>query len=297
MCKTFWFLTLFVAAFMLPAHAREAQTCDDKTIEAVAAWAEVKGKLVSADEEPDGLIVAAACKAMPNAPGTTIAAIAFETDREVYNNGQSEMRIILQAITLVEAGKVVAAHRSYISENSPFNTFNSNSYRIDTARYVLSRNVRAFGVIFRTAGAFTGCYDAGFSDELSLWIREGRNLRAVFGTVLHSWRNFYKDSSPGEWLSEGADITISVENTSSHGFADLAITAHVMQEDCRLDSSGVARCGGGGEECSYTGKRTVRKVVKYNGQSYGDFVMHYYYDETPYDSYWSPSVSTWWWQE
>ena len=265
MHKIFWFLTLFVAAFMSPAHAREAQTCDDKTIEAVAAWAEVKGKLVSADEEQDGLIVAAACKAMPNAPGTTIAAIAFETSH-VDHPHQGRSRSILQIIALVEAGKVVAANRSDIEEDASVK-FSRGSYGIDTARYILSKDVRAFGVVFNST-ASNGCPDGGLGNELTLWIREGKNLRVVFETPLYRWarwsdcRNtdveFEHSCNPSgceEWR-EDATMTISVEKSSSHGFADLAIIAHV---NCVKVE---------GFLCSATGKRTVRKVVKYDGQHY-----------------------------
>jgi len=65
-------------------------------------------------------------------------------------------------------------------------------------------------------------------------------------------------------------MTISVEKTSSHGFADLAITAHVT-EVCNQD-----------DEFSDTGKRTVRKVVKYDGQSY-DSSIHQFWQLPPSD--------------
>jgi len=55
-------------------------------------------------------------------------------------------------------------------------------------------------------------------------------------------------------------MTISVERTSSHDFADLAITTHVMQEACNPDG-----------ECPVAGKHTIRKVVKYDGKSYGEY--------------------------
>jgi hypothetical protein len=54
-------------------------------------------------------------------------------------------------------------------------------------------------------------------------------------------------------------MTIAVEKTSSHGFADLSITARVTQTLFKRDRDDLV-----------TGKkRTVRKVLKYDGQSYG----------------------------
>jgi len=247
MCKTLWLLSFFAVAFTPPAHADDAQPCDSGTIEAVARWAGVKGKLVSRDEQ-GGLIVAAACKAMPNAPGTMIAAIAFDTNHEGRFPDEGNK---LQIIALVEAGKVVAANRSTVIEDA---VTALGSYRIDTARYTLSKDVRAFGVVFNSGAHGASCSEANAERELTLWIREGERLRAIFGTNLYGW--IIIDGEPcalevNDVRTESARMTIAVEKTSSHGFADLSITAHVTQDD--LD----------------TGKRTVRKVLKYDGQSYG----------------------------
>lgn len=54
--------------------------------------------------------------------------------------------------------------------------------------------------------------------------------------------------------------------TSSHGFADLSITAHVTETQ-RKDGS-----------YSETGKRTARTIVKYDGKSYGiDMFRDFWY--------------------
>ena len=261
MCKPLWFLSFFAVAFNPPAHADDAQPCDSGTIEAAARWAGVKGKLVSRDEQ-GGLIVAAACKAMPNAPGTTIAAIAFDTNHEVQSPDETTSK--MQVIALVEAGKVVAADRSTIIEDAA-TVVGSNTYRIDTARYILSKDVRAFGVVFTSYAGSHRCHDAGTEADLTLWVREGKRLRAIFGTNLSGW-NTIKGWTCGpqedDLQIEHARMTIAVEKTSSHGFADLSITAHVTKDD--LD----------------TGKRTVRKVLKYDGQSYGiNMFRRFWYPE------------------
>jgi hypothetical protein len=242
MHKTFWLLALLVAAFMPSAHAHEKQwpsSCDGTTIKAVAAWAEVKGKAITE-----------ACTAMPNAPGTMIAAITFDFSHD-------EARAVddgnyLHVYALVKASKVVAAYRFTAEDNAV-------SYRIDTARYVLSKDIRAFGIVVRyNVNSRPGCLDANDGGEiLTLWIREGEKLRPVFGINLDGWiRIEGEPCAPRK--SESARMTISTEKTASHGFADLAITAHVTQELC-VDH----------EDCSVTEKRTARKIVKYDGKSYG----------------------------
>jgi len=261
MHKTFWLLPLLVAAFMSSAHADEAQTCDDKTVAAIAAWAGVEGNSRDALEER---IAAAACKAMPNAPGTTIAAIAFVTGRvyddEIYRD---QSRTILEVIALIEAGKVVTASSGDNIEDA-ITRFDSNNYRIDTARYILSKEVRAFGVVFHSAWPGPRCADGLSNNHLTLWIREGKKLRAVFGTELYHWVGNSCDFDQEKWWSESAEMTIAVEKTASHGFADLAITAHV--------------CGDTYDKCLEKPKRIVRSVVKYDGKSYGRMPSDFWLD-------------------
>jgi len=244
------------------AHADDAQACDDRIVEAVARWGAVKGKLVSWDQE-DGLIAASACKAMPNAPGTTIAAIAFDTKHE-GRGGDTGSK--LQIIALVEAGKVVAAERSEIEEDALTAV---GSYRIDTAPYRLSPDVRAFGVVFTSGARGPSCPDAEASDELTLWVRDGKRLRAVFGTNLDGWVSVEGTAcgaAAGDARSESAHMTIAVEKTASHGFADLSVTAHITQSQ-RKDG-----------DYTDTGKRVARTVLKYDGQSYGiDMFRNFWY--------------------
>lgn len=255
-------LSLLALLLAPTAWAGDDQACTDGTLAAVARWAGVKGKLVSWSED-GGLIAAAACKAMPDAPGTTIAAVAFDTKHEGMgaDNGSK-----LQVIALVEDGKVVAASRSTIEEDALTVV---GSYRIDTAPYRLSPDVRAFGVVFSSSAPGPSCADASASDELTLWIREGDRLRAVMGTNLDGWVNVEGAGcrgDTGDARSESAHITIAVEKTSSHGFADLSLTAHITQSQ---------RKNG---DYADTGKRVARTVLKYDGKSYGiDMFRNFWY--------------------
>jgi len=251
MCKPLWFLPFFAIAFTQLAHADNDQDCDSEIVEAVARWAGIDGKLVSWNEE-GGLIAAAACKTMPNAPGTTIAAIAFDTNSEGRFRWEIDGRK-MEVIALVEAGKVVAANRSTIVEDAALNV---GYYRIDTARYILSKDVRAFGVVFYSGGSISRTVDAGFEKKLTLWIREGEHLRAILDTYLYEFIRIGRPSYHCERIAR-ADMTIGVEKTSSHGFADLSITAHVEEYVCGED-----------ERDSLT-ESTIRKVLKYDGKSYG----------------------------
>ncbi|KVH29924.1 hypothetical protein [Burkholderia cepacia] len=229
-------------------HAADNQPCDDGTVTAVARWAGITSARI-ATRDADRLVVAAACKVMPNAPETTIAAVAFDSLPKSRNPDESSK---LQVVALVEGGKVVAAERSVVEEDA-VTAVDPNSYRIDTAPYRLSPDVRAFGVVFTSSAYVPHCAEAYAENELTLWVREGNRIRPVFGTNLDGW--ILVKGSPcgpeiGDTLTETAHMTIAVEKTSNHGFADLSITARVDPPHNK-------------------NKRLIRTTVRYDGRSYG----------------------------
>ncbi|NIE57876.1 MULTISPECIES: multidrug ABC transporter ATPase [unclassified Burkholderia] len=254
-------LTLAAASL---AHAADSQSCSDETVTAIARWAGIASARI-ATRDADRLVVASACKAMPNAPETTIAAVAFDSLPKSKNPDESKK---LQVVALVEGGKVVAAERSVVQEDA-VTEINENSYRIDTAPYRLSPDVRAFGVVFTSSARRPSCADAYPESELTLWIRDGARIRPVFGTNLKGWVAVTGPvcvPDTRDLRSESARMTIAVEKTSHNGFSDLSITAHVatMESDDDKDSG--------------TGKRTVRTIVKYDGKSYGiDMFRDFWY--------------------
>ncbi|WP_175771771.1 multidrug ABC transporter ATPase [Burkholderia ambifaria] len=258
------FIPLLALVLAPAAQATDNQPCDDAAITAVARWAGIASARI-ATRDADRLVIASACKAMPNAPQTTIAAVAFDSLPKSENPGGNNK---LQVIALVEGGKVVAAERSAVEEDAA-TEIGENSYRIDTAPYRLSPDVRAFGVIFSSTAHGPSCPDAYMENELTLWIRDGARIRPVFGTNLNGWVAVSGTAcgpDTSDLRSESAHMTISVEKTSHNGFADLSITAHVTKMESDDGKS------------SDPGKRTARTVVKYDGQSYGiDMFRDFWY--------------------
>ncbi|MCA8234935.1 multidrug ABC transporter ATPase [Burkholderia cenocepacia] len=258
------FAPLLALAAAPIAHAADSQSCSDETVTAIARWAGIASARI-ATRDADRLVVASSCKAMPNAPETTIAAVAFDSLPKSKNPDDSKK---LQVIALVEGGQVVAADRSVVEEDAA-TEIGENSYRIDTAPYRLSPEVRAFGVVFTSSARGPSCPDANASEDLTLWVREGGRIRPVFGTNLYGWVSVEGDAcgpGTGDARSEDARMTIAVEKTSSHGFADLSITAHITKTQ---------RKNG---DYSDTGKRTARTIVHYDGKSYGiDMFRNFWY--------------------
>lgn len=253
--RIFRFAPLLALAAAPVVQAADNQPCDDTAVTAVARWAGIASARI-ATRDAGRLVISSACKVMPNAPQTTIAAVAFDSLPKSKNPDDSSK---LQVIALVEGGKVVAAQRSVVEEDAA-TEIGESSYRIDTAPYRLSPDVRAFGVVFTSSARGPSCPDANASDELTLWVREGNRIRPVFGTNLYGWVSVEGEAcgpGVGDARSEEARMTIAVEKSSSHGFADLSITAHITQTQ-RKDG-----------DYSDTGERTARTIVKYDGKSYG----------------------------
>ena len=257
------FIALLALIVTPLAHAGDsAQPCGDDIIAAVARHANVTGKVVSQDREQDGLLVAAACKTMPDEPDTTIAAMVFDTEnRNHVSTNADEGNKNLQVIALVKAGKVIAANHSIVEEDAA-TAVDSNSYHIDTAPYWLAPGVRAFGVVFfSTTEDGADCLDTYANNELTLYLREGDRLRPVFGTNLFGFVtikgnscNFDNDSK-----LDSANMTVAMGKLN-HGFADLILTAHVVRTECKKN---------GEDDCPDTSQRIVHKVFKYNGKTYG----------------------------
>ncbi|CAG9234926.1 conserved exported hypothetical protein [Paraburkholderia tropica] len=270
MRKLMWAAVPIAAAMVssAPAYADDEQPCSGPTVAALAQWAGITGKLASWRED-NGLIAATACKAMPDAPGTTIAIVAFDTHHVGKNSDDGKLD---QVVALVEGDKVVAAHRSVIEEDAATQV---GYFHVDTARYQLAPDVRAFGTVFDSAARGPSCPYAVTENELTLWVREGSDLRPVFGTNLDGWISIDEDSC-GSGMegsrSESAHMTVAIEKTASHGFADLALTAHIARS--RMTDAKDADLG----------TRTVRRIFKYDGKSYGiDMFRTFWY---PHEGKW-----------
>ena len=128
---------------------------------------------------------------------------------------------------------------------------------IDTARYKLTSDLRAFGV----RAGFTGSSRANPFEQsvLSLYVREGNALRPVLEQLVI-------ESSNGEWDTHcvgefsRTQRTLDLAKTSSHGFADLIVRSVTTGTQNTL---GKTDC----ESTDSVGK-TVLTTLRYDGRQY-----------------------------
>lgn len=160
------------------------------------------------------------CKAWPAYNDQSIAAkSSFLSD-----SGDDEMGVFDLELALVSStsGKSLATYAKPGAYNSDAISF--DDLTIDTARYRLAADVRAFGLRskFASHGSRANPYA---KTDLALYVREGNKLRPVLeGLVIR--KEFGEGTD--ECGTEDTQIrrTIDLGPTSHHGFADLIVSSN-----------------------------------------------------------------------
>lgn len=235
---------LSVSAFALAAQAQDApQPCD-------AASLAVLGS--GAVDEP----IAAACRDWPYDPAIRLVAAAWPG--EGADGAEDDPLLLVTAMLDRATGQVLARHERTLEQDAAF-ALGEGGIRLDTARYDLAPGTRAFGVVLANSARGPSCPDRGFDRELTLLVRDGQGLRPVFATWLDTWEMVEGSAcawAPQRAVSERAQVTIGVERSASHGFADLALTASVTREASDADGD------------PETSQRRARRVLRYDGHAY-----------------------------
>jgi hypothetical protein len=180
--------------------------------------------------DPDGVIVASACKPMPSDPRLTIAAVAWKGDKE-------ESKALVVAIADESAQTISASFRDEIDEDA-VTQVNNGSLRLDTAAYVLAPGVRAFGLdIFSNDRS---CGEGSPGPTRSLYVRDGKTLRPVVAGLNFSQSRYLRGNQPRcvsdqreaeTAIVEDYTVTIALGTAGKGGWRDLAITATSRRSD------------------------------------------------------------------
>jgi len=175
----------------------------------------------SASSENGGLIVAGVCKPWLG-KARVIAAFA-------YDAGVASEKALLVALIDARKTSIIASYRAVIQEDAAM-TLGSSSFRIDTARYELAPDVRAFGLDMNTSYS-QGCVDGGLGPIRTLFVQDGKALRRVLADFYVSSWSFLQGgpscvSNDGrEVVIEDVSYSIGIGDTKSKGYANLRITA------------------------------------------------------------------------
>lgn len=211
--KQFQILALLLVLFSVRVHASEEQTCE-KVVDALR---------MTLPMGPDDTIRAGACKLWPDDKTKMLVAIAYEPATQ--EPGSQEMQIpYYVALVNAETFQVLSRYKSVIEQDAT-TYIHGSSLWLDTARYLLKPDTRAFGL--RVQSFHDRCtYEGGSDNALTLFVIEGFTMRPVLqGLYLSSWRIAGNRCGDEEVSMKQVDLTLSVEPTRTNGYADLLVTA------------------------------------------------------------------------
>ncbi|MFW9080233.1 hypothetical protein ACOI9X_13295 [Pseudomonas sp. P2757] len=159
------------------------------------------------------------CKEWPAYPGLIISAKALFERRPTPGDVESNGIYDFDLSVLQEGQKEPLAtyHQAAAFEQDGVAVY---ELTLDTARYKLTSDLRAFGVRVRLSnGSRLTPVD---ETQLSLYVREGEQLRPVLRQLaVYEYGGEWDDVCTGERYE--ISRTVEIAKTSSHGYADLIV--------------------------------------------------------------------------
>lgn len=218
-------LRLLALLVAVNGGAATAQTSRDQCSDEARR---IVGQHLGVDEfvpqNKSGNIVAEACRPWPYNRNLLLAVFAFDAGVELQ-------KTLAVAVIDGNAKRVVRSHQHTIDEDVLM-AVGPSSLHLDTARYQLSKDVRAFGVRFTSAGRGPSCADGAAWDELTLYAPDNKQLRPVL-TMNTKYQRALQGcigTPTGNDVMEFTTVTLSVEDSSTHGYADLRVTESIVSE-------------------------------------------------------------------
>jgi hypothetical protein len=216
----FFGLGLFIALFFIGNASALAndQECAEDLFDISARQLKLKN---FSYKYKNGVVIAAACKASPTNPNLILSVFAYDSAIEDEKN-------LLVAIIDEKRNQIVSSYKGVMIQDAS-TQFSENSFKLDTAKYQLSEKVRAFGVRFDSA-AISSCGEEGGQDQnLTLFVQDGKKLRAVFDMSMYAYRLIegVRCGPNSDEIIEDAYLTAAVQRSSTNGFADLLLTAKI----------------------------------------------------------------------
>lgn len=203
----------------------------------------------------EGIRGYSACKDWPAFDGQTITASSAFTVDPKYPDSYVGMFDLNLAVVDSASAKVLASFRQ--AEAFSSDAIRLDEVAIDTARYTLAPQVRAFGV--RASYRGSSRLNPGDGVTLSLFVREGKRLRPVM-EKLETY--VYGGEWDGSCAGDRYEITrtVSIGKNSSHGYADLIIRTVTMSTHGE----------GEGDECQIasTTAKPELTTLRYDGKRY-----------------------------
>lgn len=217
---------------------------------------------VASDDADARIVVAQTCKPWPYDENILLAAVAYSQSAPEVAPGERQLGLVV-AMFDRDSQRWLSGYTDTLEEDA-VTELGEGALWLDTARYDLAPGARAIGVVVHSRARGASCPDRHFNDELRLLVRDGERLRPVLVGYLDSWSLIAGEvcslATQGA-ITEGARISIGVENERSHGYADLRLIAQVERTETPPASEG-------GDDNARQGKRKASRVLHYDGDKY-----------------------------
>ncbi|WP_415759464.1 hypothetical protein [Pseudomonas sp. LT1P18] len=207
------------------------------------------------EDAPFGERTFTICKVWPAYDDQSIVATStFKPDSGDANNDGGNVDLELSLIHSSSSKRLASYHKkdAYYSDAVAY-----EGLSIDTARYKLTTDSRAFGI--RSSFEHSSSVNPYHKTELALYLKEGDTLRPVLeGLVISTSRGEWDGNCAGE--GERTQRTVDIGNTTHNGFADLVVSSTVTETKNFLV----------GDECKDTSRKlkTTRVTLNYDGKQY-----------------------------
>lgn len=172
----------------------------------------------------EGEVADAQCKPWPGSR-LLAAVMAFE-------RGESPDRRWTAVLALLDPATWNVRHsQRFEIEEDAINQVGPGSFRLDTAPYALGPGVRALGLRYDNFGPGPSAADGSQSNELILFVPEGRHLRPVLGTAMDRARALTGclRSCP-DAIVEWASFKLAIGPRGPSGWNDLHLIATVQRD-------------------------------------------------------------------
>ncbi|MHC8325370.1 PA3715 family protein [Pseudomonas sp. LB1P83] len=196
------------------------------------------------------------CKDWPAYPGLTITALSqFESGYSASDYGpQGKYDLDLAVVSVGDSKPLATYHKASAFESDAIVFEN---LQIDTARYKLTPDIRAFGVRVTFNG--TSRLNPVSEKLLSLYVREGNKLRPVLDKLItYEYGGEWDGNCAGEIYQYTR--TLEIGTTSSHGYADLIVKT--------VSTSEVGKGEGEACESKTITAKPVLTTLRYDGKNY-----------------------------
>jgi hypothetical protein len=241
--NTFLVFSIFCVSPDLQAREGAARQCAGTIVNQMRASYNVdllapfdEARVVAANEEATKPAISVTCTTWPADHAITVVAFAYDDGMEY------ERRLIVSAVD-TRSKRSLATYKGAIPEDSASHV-RPDSIRLDFAPYNLSPTLRAFAI--RTLTFKDRCsYEGGSDDDLTLLAIQGSTMRPLLQLSMTRWGFERGNRCVADAPKRRATVKIGMAETSSHGLADLWISA--------------TRTGT---------KSTVRAKIRFDGQHY-----------------------------